>query len=326
MSNPKTQPSSNREALTVITVAVLLTVVLLLVAFRTSNETAKPPPVDFSEKETSALLRLKKTDAVFYELLNRDDVSLSVLRDCLLHLAKSKRTTDLNVLLQWIHAWPDNTPRSVQQHAGDVLSDMTARQRQVAQERMATWSADELSTPTRQIVAAVKLADGSNRIELLSAVNELDQLQEHLHLLPLIPSIAVQESYYGDVRRLLETSTAEQPALNDETQRLLIDTMGRMRGREADRAHDLIGLIVSKQHSEVAIESLNRIREESWPEKELGYLAAATISFIVDTDESAQRATAFRLAEKIVSRLPEVKRQRFSDRLAELQGNGADSE
>ncbi len=321
MNDPKAHPSSNSEGLTVIAVAVLLTVVLLLVALRRSNESGQPQPIDFTTKDTFELLQQRKTDAACYELLQRDNVSLTVLRDCLLQLAKSQRTTDLRVLLQWIQAWPEITPRSSQLNAAHVLSDMTAGQRQHARQRMAGWPTDKLSTAARQIVAATEVGDDSGRIDLLSAASEHDQFQRHLILLPLIPSIDVQESYYDDVQHLLVQSTAEHRALDDETQQLLIQTVGRMRGRDTDRAHDLIDLIVSKRHSTAAIESLNRISVESWPEEKLGHLAAAVIALVADTDDRGQRDSAFKLAEKIVMRLPAEKQGRFSDRMAELRAN-----
>ncbi len=299
---------------------VLLTVVLLLVAFRSSNQSGQPQRTNFTTESTIELLRLRKTDAVSYELLKRDNVSLSVLRDCLLQLAKSQRTNDLQVLLQWIQAWPEDTPRSAQLNAAHVLSDMTTGQRQHARQRMSDWPTHTLSTATRQIVTATELGDDSRRINLLTATSEPDQLQKHLILLQLIPSVDVQESYYDDVRKLLAKSTTEQTTLDDETQQLLIQTVGRMQGRNADRADDLINLIVSKRHSTAAIESLNRIPVESWPEEKLGHLAAAVIAFVAETDEVHQRQSGFELAERIAARLPAEKRSRLTKRLKELRG------
>lgn len=319
MNGSSTKPGIHRESLTVIGVAVLLTVVLLLLAFRSSSQPVKRKQDEFTGTETSKLLRLKKTDAVCQELLKRNGVSLPVLRDCLLHLAKSRRTTNLNILLAWIKALPADAPYSEQQNASRVLSDMSATQRQHGQEQMSQWAKDDLSIAAKRMVSATELATGPDRFDLLSAATDTDRLKECLIVLPLIPSVAVQESYYDDIQLLLARSTNEQSTADDPLQRLLITTIARMRGRDTDRARDLVELIVAKQHSALAIACLDQLPAESWPDQQLGFLAAAVIAFVADSNSEADRQAGFALGEKIANRLPEEKRSRFTKRLAELR-------
>ena len=322
------QPDARRvravEAVVVLA-TITITCTLLWIALlpvESDSDDDPPPPALLAQQQTSELLTLARTENVCREILRRDDVSAVTLQASLIRLARLRQLSQPEMLADLVvNADKDADDKSLQNFSR-LHDRLPAETRETIRDRMVEIVSTGNTSIARRVAFAVWISiDGDGHAAFEKALPDDELLNDLLKALPLVASRSVQKELYDNVRPFL-ADLSEAASGNNEVRELAIDVMVKLSGRESEKASDLIRLLAGRRSEASAISGLAALPPESWPEDQLGILAAGIIAWLaelpVEQRKSPDATVAFDLGQRVSERLEEEKRARLQQRLAEL--------
>ncbi|GAB5444434.1 MAG: hypothetical protein Fues2KO_47830 [Fuerstiella sp.] len=309
------QPWS-RTGLTVLLTGGLLTALAIVVGTQFQAETKDgptKPPTDYTTIATAELLRRPLNSAICHELLLRNDITAEDLKAALLHLARERRAPELQVLLQLVNDLPPDARDSYLHNLTRLFAALQIESESLKDALLPLKRHPVASV--RQIVAAVQMTvdqqlpplqqlNKAERQEALSALRHVATTRQQTEFAERLQQLAVDDSTPPDVGRDV------------------VHTIGKLRISDTRKAEQLIECLAAPLLREASLQAIAELPPESWPDDQLGFLAAGLISWLAELSpeqrQTTRRDVAVRLADELSRWLPAPKRARFDVRLSEL--------
>lgn len=153
------------------------------------------------------LLKLDPTEAVYLALLSRPNVPIKNMRDSIDGLAKMRKATALELILDLIEE-RDSSESTEVASLGELLFEQSVGDLTSAKNRIEHLAVAASTSETKQIgYAAWIMADQSVGNALLAATQDKDRLRDFLEAVPTIPDKKLLGSLYSKIQPF----TAELP-------------------------------------------------------------------------------------------------------------------
>ncbi len=272
---------------------------------------------NLTDIETAALLKLQPCHSVCDEILRRDAVSTEQLEGALLFLARQKRIPTLRVLITRTQELSDESSTTELVNLTRLFASLVSESD--------GWRDDVIhltrskSAPTRKVAYATQILIDDGLKKMVRPEADDDQITDVLQALPLVASESLQQAIYDDLKQII---AAEETT--PSTREAAIEVSTQLSGRQAEKTRDLVTLLRKKQHVEPSLRAINQLPPETWPDDQIGFLAASLISWVADQPDiqsnSKRTILARSLGKKLTHRLEPSGQARFQSRMAELLG------
>ena len=319
---PITSLGQTRFTAATITIACVISSGIVVHSFRTQQSDQLPEKnltqQNLADIDTAALLAFQPSRSTCDEILRRDAVSTEHLTAALLFLARQQRVPTLRVLVQRTQQLTDQSSTAELVNLTRLFADLVAKSDGWRDSVVELTHGDSAQTRRVAYATQILIDDGLESVVHPDAPD--DQIAEVLRALPLVASESLQQAMYDDVKRVI--SDKQTAALTRNT---AIEISAQLSGRQAEKTRDLVALLRNEQDMEPSLRAINRIPAGTWPDDQIGFLAAGLISWVAEQSDigrnSKQTALARTLSEKLTQRLEPSKRARFQNRMSELLGD-----
>ena len=264
--------------------------------------------------QTAELLQADLSEEVCVELLKRD-ISPRQLTSTVQYLARTRRTTVLNVLCSLTENLKDAPSVQVRNLTRLFAEQPTSRRIRI---RLLSQPRFRNSRSSRQVVAGVTAALQEDAALLLQAARSEAEQIEILSSLAFVPSEPVRRVLYDQVRHILATQTLGRPVQQTAIQTLSESGLGH-EIPPSERAADLIQLTNTTDWDSAkaaGFEALAAIAVDQWPTKQVGVVASEYIAWRARNPGSDGIG---KLEAALISVLAGEKRKRFEQRIRELE-------
>jgi glucose/arabinose dehydrogenase/azurin len=216
---------------------------------------------------TTDLLKVKRTPAVWETILTRGDVADAVRVEALDALAEQRKTSRLAELLKVLDTKTDATPALARLLPAQLSSDLKANRARVAK------LTDSKVPDVRQAAwAALAIADDSFDTIWSEASKSSSKLLDLLNGIPLINDPDFRGKAYDRVKPLLSEA-------KPELHRAAIHAAVSMNRDQDKTFNELANLIGKDQHVTVAAQGIRVLPRASWPKEQGGKVAADVLAW-----------------------------------------------
>jgi putative heme-binding domain-containing protein len=273
----------------------------------------------FRNINTSELVKMPRTEAVYAALLSRAGVLSDYREEALKGLAKSHQTDEVVELLTAV----ERSDRAESAESMTVLNDLghlllhhAACDLDDHRPHLEKLAADAHQAYTRQIAyAGLVVSDNSVDKIWASASRSESSLRDLIDAVPAIPEPKLRAAFYPKV----------QPLLNDQSENLrrsAIKAITFIEGHEAETFAALAQFIKDGRDRDEAVRALRRIPRGKWPGDQVRPLLAVLIDHIGHLSANQRTEPAaldeLQLGNDLASVLPLKEAKEARNKLGEL--------
>ncbi len=273
----------------------------------------------FRNINTSELVKMPRTEAVYAALLSRAGVLSDYREEALKGLAKSHQTDEVKELLAAV----ERSDQSEGAESATVLNDLghlllhhaacDLEEHRPALEKLAVSARQAY---TRQIAYAGLIVSDNGVDKSWGAASKSEaSLRDLIDAVPAVPDSKLRSALYPKIKPLLN-------AQNDDLRRSAIKAITFIEGHEAETFAALARFIQDGQDREDAVRAVRRIPRSKWPTNQVRPLLTALIDHVGHLSAGQRTEPAaldeLQLGNALTSVLPLKEAKEARDKLGEL--------